>query len=263
MPLEEVVAKYGRSEDETGHDDDEDENDDDEDGNDASAEKGESSAPKKLLVNPVVAELSKKGAKPISPFLRAKTVSRVAKGAEPETKDGNVDNSEAVPEADEPAAANEDASKENSEDVKVEAVAPKIEPEPTETKEKPTNGHGHVNDSDDAKTPTVNGDSANSNPTAVSTKKGKGVGKGKSKTSAAITKTDAALEDNHDDDGEADVKVVQKKKPAKSAEELYHHVLIADSDADDEDLDDEDDENFGEAGDEDEDSEDYEDVVRV
>ena len=64
MPLEEVVAKYGRGEDEQGDDDE------------ATSEvKGESSAPK-TLKNPLIAELSK-SKKPISPFLRAKTLSRV------------------------------------------------------------------------------------------------------------------------------------------------------------------------------------------
>jgi hypothetical protein len=39
-------------------------------------EKSEPSGPKKMAVNPIVAELSKKARKPISPYLRAKTISR-------------------------------------------------------------------------------------------------------------------------------------------------------------------------------------------
>ena len=240
MPLEEVVAKYGRGEDEQGDDDE------------ATSEvKGESSAPK-TLKNPLIAELSK-SKKPISPFLRAKTLSRVPKE---ESADGG---SEAAPET---AETNEDASPENSSVVKDEAETKKAEPdEVKENGEKPKNGHS-IDADEKESPPTVNGDNADTTVDSIVSVKGKGKGKGKSsmsKVSAAAATTEATCEDKNEDDVDAaGGKVAPKKKPAKSAEELYHHVLVADSDADDEDLDDEDDENF----DEDEDSEDYEDVVR-
>ena len=246
MPIEEVVARYGRTEEEA-----EDKSEDDKAVKDSA-----SSAPKAMLINPAVAELSKKGRKPTSPFLRAKSVSKI----QSDTKEGDSKASSAEVKAEtdgtettETATVKNEPDSEKTEESEVK-VNGDIE------KSSSTNGHSDEKESNgDVKTaPTVNGES----PESVEVVSVKGKGKGKGKSSMAVVSSDAA---NAAKDGEGDeAKIVPKKKKVfKSAEELYHHVLGADSDGDDEDLDDEDDDNFGESGESEDDSDDYEDMVRI
>ena len=219
MPIEEVVAKYGRAEE-----------DDEADTNGEVPKKpkeGESSAaalPKKLLAHPVIAELMKKSSKkPISPYLRGKTVSRL------------------------PAESGDEQDKANdSKDLK-EVKEEEDDPDKTVELDEDEKNPEQVYETESTKPGVVNGESK-----CVSVK-GKGKGKGKS----SMAKIAAAAENNHEKEAPAAL-AAPKKKATKSAEELYKHVLVADSDGDDEDLDDEEDENFGEDG---EDSDDYEDMV--
>lgn len=252
MPIEEVVAKYGRAEDDEA----------DTNGDVPKKPKdGESSAaalPKKLLAHPVIAELMKKSSrKPISPYLRGKTVSRLP--AESGDESGKANDSKDLKEV-------KDEEDDPDKTVELDAVEKKSEQKDSNGDEagvavksengaEKSNGHSKVEDdektvlseTESAKPVVVNGES---NCVSV---KGKGKGKGKS----SMAKIAAAAENNHEEEAPAPV-VVPKKKSTKSAEELYKHVLVADSDGDDEDLDDEEDENFGEDG---EDSDDYEDMV--
>ena len=254
MPIEEVVAKYGRAEE-----------DDEADTNGEVPKKpkeGESSAaalPKKLLAHPVIAELMKKSSKkPISPYLRGKTVSRLPaeSGDEQDKANDSKDLKEVKEEEDDPDKTVElDEDEKNPEQVYPAdgdfGVAAQSEKNGAEK----SNGHSKVEDdekpilseTESTKPVVVNGESK-----CVSVK-GKGKGKGKS----SMAKIAAAAENNHENEAPAAL-AAPKKKATKSAEELFKHVLVADSDGDDEDLDDEEDENFGEDG---EDSDDYEDMV--
>ena len=244
MPIEEVVAKYGRSEDEV-----------DSNGDVPKEKDGESSAPKKLLTHPAVAELTKKGRKPISPFLRAKPVSRLGSDGTAESENGeeSESNSEEKNATDSVSA---DKSEEASGEVKTEEEKDSKSESKTENggEKKSTNGHSDADakvDDDDAKPVTQNGETEK----CVSVK-GKGKGKGKSSMSKI------AAPDNSGEKKVSAAEVLPKKKKAKSADELYKHVLVADSDCDDEDLDDEEDETFGEGEEEEgEDSDEYEDMV--
>ena len=112
MPIEEIVAKYGRGEEEV------DANGDIADSNgDIEATKDAESSSKKALTHPAVAELSKKGRKPISPYLRAKTVSRVGAAAEsgPEQEDSEV-KEEVKPESETPETKTEAVTKTESDE---------------------------------------------------------------------------------------------------------------------------------------------------